>query len=67
MAISPITEDILTLIEFILTKNSFILNKTYYLQIQGTVMGTNMSPSYANILMEHLEEQKQLLQKYGIE
>ena len=39
----------------------------HYLQIQGTAMGTYMAPSYANILMEHLEEQKQLQQKYGNE
>ena len=28
----------------------------YYLQIQGTAMGTKMAPAYANLLMGKLEE-----------
>ena len=45
------------MIEQILTMNNFKFNGEYYLQIQGTAMGTRMAPSYANIFMGKLETQ----------
>ena len=40
-----------------LTKNSFVLNKSNYLQIQSTAMGTRTAPSYANLFMRKLERE----------
>ena len=50
------TEWIMTLIDFILTRNNFTFNGKQYLQIQGTAMGTKMAPSYANLFMGILEQ-----------
>ena len=36
--------------------NVFEFNNKYYLQIQGTAMGTKMAPAYANLFMGKLEE-----------
>ena len=41
----------------VLTKNYFSFNNNLYRQIQGTAMGTRMSPSYANIFMNYVEIQ----------
>jgi hypothetical protein len=41
----------------VLKKNNFTFNGDHYLQINGTAMGTNMAPSYANIFMGKLEKQ----------
>ena len=38
-------------------KNSFVFNKTNYLQTHGTAMGTRMAPSYANLFMGKLERE----------
>ena len=35
--------------------NSFAFNEEYFLQVQGTAMGTWMAPSYANTFMGKLE------------
>jgi hypothetical protein len=40
----------------VLKKNNFTFNGDHYLQINGTAMGTNMAPSYANIFMGKLEK-----------
>ena len=34
----------------------FEFNEQFYLQIQGTAMGTKMAPAYANLFMGKLEE-----------
>ena len=39
----------------IVLKNVFKFNGDYFLQLQGTAMGTKMAPSYANILMGSLK------------
>ena len=53
--LQPPTEDLVHLIELILTKNNFVFDGEHYLQIYGTAMGTRMAPSYANIFMGNLE------------
>ena len=51
------TPDILVeLIDIVLKNNVFEFNNKYYLQIQGTAMGTKMAPAYANLFMGKLEE-----------
>ena len=52
----PPTEFLIHLMDFILRYNAFEFNNRYYIQIQGTAMGTCMAPSYANIFMADLEE-----------
>ena len=53
--LQPPTEDVIHLINLILTKNSFVFEGEHYLQIHGTAMGTQMAPSYANIFMGDLQ------------
>ena len=53
--LQPPTEGLIHLIELILTKNSFIFEGEYYLQIHGMAKGTRMTPSYTNIFMGDLE------------
>ena len=52
---APPTQDLLQMMEQILTMNSFSFNDEIYLQTQGTAMGTRMAPSYANLFMAELE------------
>ena len=49
----PIPE---VLTKLVLKNNVFEFNNNYYLQIQGTAMGTKMAPAYANLFMGKLEE-----------
>ena len=47
--------------DIVLKNNVFEFNGNFYLQIQGTAMGTKMVPAYANLFMGKLEiELKQL-------
>ncbi|XP_062619790.1 uncharacterized protein LOC134281322 [Saccostrea cucullata] len=46
---------ILRFLHLILTKTCFEFNGNYYLQTQGTSMGTKCAPNYAIIFMDHLE------------
>ena len=39
----------------ILTMNNFEFDNNYYIQLHGTVMGTRMAPTYANLFMGDLE------------
>ena len=43
------------LMNIVLKNNIFEFNGEYYLQLQGTAMGTKMAPSYANLFMGQLE------------
>ncbi|XP_066453998.1 uncharacterized protein [Eleutherodactylus coqui] len=47
---------VLTLLEFVLTKSYFSFCGRFYRQCQGTAMGANMAPSYANIYMGIFED-----------
>ena len=53
----PPTTDLAELISEILKKNKFVIGDQHYLQVHGTAMGTQMAPSYANLLMAPLEKQ----------
>lgn len=50
-------EELLQLLEINLTKNDFLFNGEYYLQIKGTAMGKKFAPAYANIFMANWEEE----------
>ena len=45
------------LVNLVLTKNYFTFINSLYRQIQGTVIGTRMVPSYSNIFMKYIEIQ----------
>ena len=51
----PPTSWLKKLLELILYKNVFRFNDKFYIQKQGTAMGTKMAPAYANIFMGTLE------------
>ncbi|CAJ0949676.1 unnamed protein product [Ranitomeya imitator] len=44
------------LLTIILTKNFFMFQDDFYLQIRGTAMGSNVAPPYANCYMADFEE-----------
>lgn len=48
-------EALLRLLELGLTKNDFIFNNNFYLQVHGTAMGKKFAPAYANIYMAEFE------------
>ena len=50
------TPFLLSLIQFVLTKNNFFFSNRHFIQTQGTAMGTKMAPSYACLFMGVLEE-----------
>lgn len=50
-------KDILELLEINLTKNYFVFDGEFYLQIKGTAMGKKFAPAYANIFMAKWEEE----------
>lgn len=52
----PSTAFILSLAEFILTHNYFEYAGEYFLQLQGTAMGTKFAPSYANLYLAGIEQ-----------
>lgn len=49
-------KELLTLLEINLTRNDFVFNEKWYLQIKGTAMGKKFAPAYANIFMAQWEE-----------
>ena len=51
----PPTNWLKKLLELILYQNVFRFNDKFYIQKQGTAMGTKMAPAYANIFMGTLE------------
>ena len=54
----PIPEILTELMSLVLKNNVFEFNEEYYLQIQGTPMGTKMAPACANLFMGKREEEK---------
>lgn len=48
-------EALLQLLKLGLTRNDFVFDSRYYLQIHGTAMGKRFAPSYANIYMADWE------------
>ncbi len=50
-------EELLKLLEINLTRNDFMFNDRYYLQIKGTAMGKKFAPAYANIFMANWESE----------
>lgn len=51
------SDDIQKMVDFILKHNYFEFDGKFYLQKQGTAMGTKMAPAYANVYMAVLEEE----------
>ena len=51
----PPIEILTEMLNIVLKNNVIKLNSDYFLQIQGTAMGTKMAPAYANLFMGSLE------------
>lgn len=49
-------EELLELLRINLTRNDFLFDDQFYLQIKGTAMGKRFAPAYANIFMADWEE-----------
>lgn len=49
--------ELLELLEINLTRNDFMFDGQFYLQIKGTAMGKKFAPAYANIFMANWEEE----------
>ena len=50
------TDDIISLLEFVLSNNYFAYNNCFYKQIHGYAMGSHVSPVVANLCMEVIED-----------
>ncbi len=50
---------IMKLFTCVLHMNNWEFNDEHYLQIWGTAMGSKCAPRYANIFMQHIEQQLQ--------
>ncbi|CAJ0955650.1 unnamed protein product [Ranitomeya imitator] len=48
---------LMELLEIVVTKNFFMFEEQFYLQLQGTVMGSNVAPSYANCFISRFESE----------
>lgn len=48
-------KELIQLLEINLTRNDFVFNGEYFLQIKGTAMGKKFAPAYANIFMAEWE------------
>ncbi|CAJ0943660.1 unnamed protein product [Ranitomeya imitator] len=46
---------LLSLLELVLTENFFLFEDTLYVQVQGSAMGSNVAPPYANCFMSVFE------------
>ncbi|CAJ0922348.1 unnamed protein product [Ranitomeya imitator] len=46
---------LLSLLELVLTENFFLFEDTFYVQVQGSAMGSNVAPPYANCFMSVFE------------
>ena len=53
----PSNEMIIKMLSLILKCNCFKFNRNYFLQINGTAMGTRVAPTYAIIFMNWFEEE----------
>lgn len=49
-------KELLQLLEINLTRNDFMFNGEFFLQIKGTAMGKKFAPAYANIFMAEWEK-----------
>ena len=52
----PSNGNVVRMLELVLKCNNFMFNNDHYLQINGTAMGTQVAPTYANLFMDSLEE-----------
>ena len=53
---NPPTDDVVRLIELVLSLNCFVYNNQHYRQTLGTAMGTRMAPRYANLFVAKMDE-----------
>lgn len=53
---SPPTDFLTEMAKMVLTKNYFLFERDFFLQIRGTAMGATFAPDYANLFMGFLEQ-----------
>lgn len=49
--------ELLQLLDINLTRNDFMFDNQYYLQVKGTAMGKKFAPAYANLFMANWEKE----------
>ena len=54
--VKPSNDNLVQLMEFVLTKINFHFNGDHYLQIASMSVGTKMAPRYANVFMRQLKK-----------
>lgn len=47
---------LMQLLQIVIEENVFLFKETYYLQIRGAAMGSNVAPPYANTFVDMVEE-----------
>lgn len=52
----PPTEILVEMLNIVLKNNVIEFNNEFFLQLQGTAMGTKMAPAYANLFMGSIED-----------
>jgi len=62
----PDHQFLIDVLEWVITNNYFTFNETWYHQIKGTAMGTNVAPAYANLYMIFYEDALQKTLPPGI-
>ena len=55
--LKPSNQNIISLLEKVLSMNKFTFNGDHYIQVGGTAMGTKAAPDFANYFMGVFEEQ----------
>lgn len=56
--------NIFSLLDFVLTHNYFVFKDRFYHQVNGTAMGTNCAPTYANLFLGWWEERIAFMEEY---
>ena len=55
-SLNPTNTSLLQLLRIVLTTNNFKFDNKDFLQVGGTVMGTKLAPSFANLFMGYFDD-----------
>ena len=59
--------NVVRMLELVLKCNNFMFNNDHSLQINGSAMGTQVAPKYANLFMDFLERKSSTHEKKDLE